>query len=87
MLFVNGLPLVVIELKNPVDENTLAWSAFHLRQTYMAEIPPLFASNAGLVVSDGLDARSGTLTAGREWFEPWRTISGEALADANKPQL
>ena len=56
-------------------------------QTYKVEIPSLFAFNAALVVSDGLDARIGTLTAGREWFKPWRTISGEALADPHLPQL
>ena len=87
VLFVNGLPLAVIELKNPTDESATIWSAFHQLQTYKAEIPSLFAFNAALVVSDGLDARMGTLTAGREWFKPWRTISGETLADPNMPQL
>ena len=87
VLFVNGLPLAVIELKNPVDENATMESAFQQLQTYKAEIPSLFVFNAALVVSDGLEARIGTLTAGREWFKPWRTISGEALADPNLPQL
>ena len=81
VLFVNGLPLVVIELKNPVDEDATIWTAWQQLQTYKAEIPSLFAFNAALIVSDGLEARIGTLTAGREWFKPWRTISGEALAD------
>ena len=87
VLFVNGLPLAVVELKNPVDENATIWTAWQQLQTYKAEIPSLFAFNAALVVSDGLDARVGTLTAGREWFKPWRTISGEALADPHVPQL
>ena len=87
VLFVNGLPLAVIELKNPADENATIWSAFHQLQTYKAEIPSLFAFNAALVVSDGLQARIGALTAGQEWFKPWRTIEGETLADSTLPQL
>ena len=87
VLFVNGLPLVVIELKNPVDEEATIWTAWQQLQTYKAEIPSLFAFNAALIVSDGLEARIGTLTAGREWFKPWRTISGEALADPHLPLL
>ena len=87
VLFVNGMPLAVIELKNPADENATIWSALQQLQTYKAEIPSLFTFNAALVVSDGLEARIGTLTAGREWFKPWRTISGEALADPHMPQL
>ena len=87
VLFVNGLPLAVVELKNPADEEATIWTAWQQLQTYKAEIPSLFAFNAALVVSDGLDARIGTLTAGREWFKPWRTISGEALADPHVPQL
>ena len=87
VLFVNGLPLAVIELKNPADENATIWSAFRQLQTYKAEIPSLFTFNAALVVSDGLEARIGALTAGREWFKPWRTIAGETLADPSLPQL
>ena len=87
VLFVNGLPLSVIELKNPTDEEATIWTAWQQLQTYKAEIPSLFAFNAALVVSDGLDARIGTLTAGREWFKPWRTITGETLADPHVPQL
>ena len=81
VLFVNGLPLGVIELKNPADEEADVWAAWQQLQTYKAELPTLFAMNNLLIVSDGLDARLGTLTAGREWFKPWRTISGEDLAD------
>ena len=87
VLFVNGLPLSIIELKNPVDEDATIWSAWQQLQTYKAELPTLFAMNAALMVSDGMEARVGTLTAGREWFKPWRTISGEDLADANMPEL
>ena len=80
VLFVNGLPLAVIELKNPGDEDATIRSAWQQLQTYRAELPSLFAFNALLAVSDGVEARLGTLTAGWEWFKPWRTISGEELA-------
>lgn len=65
VLFVNGLPLGVIELKNSADENATIWSAYQQLQTYQAQIPALFATNAALVVSDGVQARIGTLGAGR----------------------
>jgi len=87
VLFVNGLPLAVVELKNPADEEATIWTAFQQLETYRAEIPSLFASNAALVVSDGVEARVGALGAGREWFKPWRTITGEALAPETTPQL
>ena len=87
VLFVNGLPLGIIELKNPADEDATIWTAWQQLQTYKAELPALFAMNAALVVSDGLEARIGTFTAGREWFKPWRTISGASLADPRLTQL
>ncbi|NPV81559.1 MAG: type I restriction endonuclease subunit R [Firmicutes bacterium] len=87
VLFVNGLPLAVIELKNAADENATIWSAFNQLQTYKQQIPALFAYNEALVVSDGTQARIGTLTAGREWFLPWRTIEGGELAAETLPQL
>jgi len=87
VLFVNGLPLVLLELKNAADEDATIGTAFEQLQTYRAELPALFAYNALLVVSDGVEARIGTLTAGREWFKPWRTISGEQLAAAQLPEL
>ena len=87
VLFVNGLPLAVIELKNPVDESATVWTAWQQLQTYKSELPSLFALNAALAVSDGVLARVGTLTAGREWFKPWRTISGEDLAPVFYPDL
>ena len=86
-LFVNGLPLGVIELKNPADEDATIWTAWQQLQTYKAELSTLFAMNAALIVSDGVEARIGTLTAGREWFKRWRTISGETLATPHLPQL
>ncbi|MCY3886086.1 MAG: type I restriction endonuclease subunit R [Chloroflexi bacterium] len=87
VLFVNGLPLGVIELKNPADEDATVWTAWQQLQTYKAELPSLFALNELLVVSDGVEARMGTLTAGREWFKPWRTVSGEGLAAVVVPEL
>ena len=87
VLFVNGLPLGVIELKNPADEEATIWTAWQQIQTYKAELPTLFSMNAALIVSDGVEARIGTLTADREWFKPWRTITGEALADPHMTEL
>ena len=87
VLFVNGLPLGALELKNPADENATIWSAWSQFQTYKAEIPSLFAYNAVLMISDGVEARVSTLTAGREWFKSWRTISGETLAEQHLTQL
>ena len=79
-LFVNGLPLGVIELKNAADEDATIWTAWQQLQTYKAELPTLFSMNEALMVSDGTEARIGTLTSGREWFKPWRTVSGEGSA-------
>ena len=87
VLFVNGLPLGVIELKNTAGQNATIWSAFQQLQTYQAEVPSLFVTNALLVASDGVEARVGAIGAGREWFKPWRTISGETLADTHLPEL
>ena len=87
VLFVNGLPLGIIELKNPADENATIWTAWQQLQTYKSELPALFSMNEATVVSDGVEARVGTLTSGREWFKPWRTITGEALADAHLTEL
>ncbi len=76
VLFVNGLPLAVIELKNAADEGADIWSAFRQLQTYQAQIAALFTTNAVLIASDGVQARVGSLGAGKEWFKPWRTIAG-----------
>ena len=87
VLFVNGLPLAVIELKNPGDENATIWSAFNQLQTYQAQIPVLFSTNVALIVSDGVQARIGTIGAGREWFKPWRTITGRNDAPSSLAEL
>ena len=87
VLFLNGLPLGVIELKNPADEDATIWTAWQQLQTYEAELPSLFSMNEMLIVSDGLEARVGALGAGREWFKPWRTITGETLADPYLTEL
>ena len=87
VLFLNGLPLGVIELKNPADEDATIWTAWQQLHTYRAELPALFSMNGALMVSDGLNARIGALGAGREWFKPWRTISGETLVDSNLTEL
>ncbi|MDE2997745.1 MAG: type I restriction endonuclease subunit R [Gemmatimonadota bacterium] len=81
VLFVNGLPLGLIELKNPADEDATIWTAWNQLQTYKAELPTLFSMNEVLMVSDGTEARIGTLTSGKEWFKPWRTVAGEEPAD------
>ena len=85
VMFVNGLPLAVIELKNAVDEDATIWSAFNQLQTYKQQIGSLFHYNEVMVVSDGTNARIGSLTANQEWFKVWRTIDGEG--DAPKTAL
>ncbi len=87
VVFVNGLPLAVIELKNPQDESATTRTAFNQLQTYKQEIPSLFQSNEVLVVSDGLEARVGTLTAGWDRFMPWRTVAGDEVAAAGSLEL
>ncbi len=85
VVFVNGLPLGLIELKNAADEDATIWSAYAQLQTYKAEIPSLLQYNAVMILSDGLQARIGSLTANQEWFKVWRTIDGEG--DAPKSAL
>ena len=87
VLFVNGLPLGVIELKNPADEQATIWTAYQQLQTYKLQTPSLFTYNEVLVISDGLEARIGTLTADRDRFMPWRTIEGDDVAPVETPQL
>ena len=77
LCFINGLPVAVLELKSPGDENADIWDAFNQIQTYKSEIPDLFMFNEAVVVSDGYTARVGSLTANQERFMPWRTISNE----------
>jgi len=76
VLFVNGLPLVVVELKNPGDEDADIWAAWNQLQAYQQDIPDLFHANALQVISDGIQARMGSLTSDRERFMAWRTIDG-----------
>jgi type I restriction enzyme R subunit len=80
VIFVNGLPLAVIELKNPADENATIWGAYKQLQTYQAQIPSLFTTNIAMIISDGVQARIGVVGAGTEWFKPWRMISGQDVA-------
>src|SRR5215217_2550996 len=87
VVFVNGLPLGLMELKNPADEDATIRGAYNQIQTYKNEILSLFPYNEVLVVSDGVAARVGTLTAPWEWFLPWRTIEGEDLAPKSIPEL
>jgi len=87
VLFINGLPLAVLELKNAAAENADIAAAFNQLQTYKKDIPSLFTYNEALVISDGLTTRIGTLTANRERFMPWRTIDGIDIAPPNTPDL
>ena len=87
VIFINGLPLAVIELKNAADENATIWSAFHQLQTYKNEISSLFVYNEALIISDGTHARIGSLTADKERFMPWKTIAGDRLADGHDLEL
>lgn len=87
VLFVNGLPLAVLELKNAAAENATIADAFNQLQTYLTQIPSLFRTNAVLVTSDGIEARVGSLTANAERFMPWRTIDGEDFAPRGQAEL
>ncbi|KIH78190.1 type I restriction enzyme, R subunit [Geoalkalibacter ferrihydriticus] len=77
VVFINGLPIALIELKNPADVHADIWKAYDQVQTYKDEVPDLFVCNEALVVSDGLTARIGSLTASKERFLPWRTLRNE----------
>lgn len=87
ILFINGLPLVVIELKNAVDENATIKTAFNQLQTYKQAIPSLFTYNEILIVSDGWDARFGTVTSDWSRFLSWKSRDGKTTADKLTPQL
>lgn len=77
ILFVNGIPLLVIELKNLADEKADIWTAFNQLQTYKAQLPLLFRYNEILIISDGMEARAGTISSEKERFMQWKTIGGE----------
>jgi len=87
VVFVNGLPLAVIELKNPADENATITAAYNQFQTYKMDIPSLFLYNELLVISDGTEARVGMLTSGWEWFLPWRTSDSVTIEQKDVPEL
>jgi type I restriction enzyme R subunit len=87
LLFLNGLPIAGIELKNATDEKATIWTAYDQFQTYKHQIPSLYVHNALLCISDGMEARVGSLTSPPERFLPWRTIAGEKPASATIPQL
>lgn len=87
VLFINGIPLGVIELKNPADENATVESARKQFETYKQQTPSLFTYNGFLIIADGIEARAGTISSGREWFLPWKTIDGKQLAHPTIPQL
>ena len=87
ILFINGLPLVVIELKNAIDENATVKSAFNQLQTYKQAIPSLVTYNELLIASDGWDALCGTMTSDWGRFMSWKTKDGRTTADTLQPQL
>ena len=86
VLFVNGLPLVVIELKSASDEEVGIENAYNQIQTYKREIPSLFNYNAFNIISDGINAKVGTLTSNEEWFMNWRTVDGKHIEPLSNPQ-
>ena len=87
ILFVNGLPLIVIELKNPADENATVKSAFKQLQTYKQAIPGLFTYNGFMVISDGLEAKAGSLSAGFTRFMAWKSSDGTTVASPRIGQM
>lgn len=87
VVFVNGLPLAVVELKNAGDENATLDGAFNQLQTYKDQIGSLFRTNVALIISDGIEARIGSLTADRERFMPWRTDASGTLAKKGMPEI
>ena len=87
VIYLNGLALVVVELKNAVNHVATIRQAYHQLQTYIREIPSLFRTNAFLVISDGIEARMGSLTAGIERYMPWRTVDGVSIEPRGKAEL
>ena len=87
VLFVNGLPLALLELKNPGDENATIKHAYNQLQTYKRDVTSLFVTNALLVISDGIQARCGTISSGWDRFMPWRTVDGKTVASKGLPEL
>jgi type I restriction enzyme R subunit len=87
ILFVNGLPLVLLELKRPGEQNATLRGAFNQIRTYLNDIPDVFTWNQVTVISDGVNARAGTHSAGWEHYAPWKTINGSELAPAGVPEI
>lgn len=87
IIFINGIPLAVIELKNAVNENTTLTHAYNQLQTYKKDIPSLFRTNSLLVITDGIEAKVGSLTANKERFMPWRTVDGKSIAPKGTAEL
>ena len=87
LVFLNGLPVAVFELKTPAEEKADIWKAFNQIQTYKDQIPVLFTFNCAAVISDGLEARIGSLTADKERFSVWKTIDGERLAPSTLTRM
>ena len=87
VLFLNGLPVGNIELKNPADENTDIWEAWQQLRNYQVDLPSMFSMNEMQIISDGLLARVGPLNAGQEWFKPWRTMESEEATTPPAPEL
>ncbi|MBU6231840.1 type I restriction endonuclease subunit R [Patescibacteria group bacterium] len=87
VIFINGLPLVVIELKDATNENATVQKAFTQIHNYQQAVPDLFAYNGILVISDGLDARAGTITSGFDRFMAWKSIDGKRDARHSQPQI
>lgn len=87
VLFVNGIPVGLIELKNPASATATVRSAFEQIQTYLTEIPSVFTHNEFIIIADGTEAKVGTLTSPWEWFMPWRTIDGKKREPKTVPQL
>ncbi len=81
ILFINGIPIAVIELKNPEDENATIWSAYRQIQTYLNEIPSIFRFNELCIISDGIDSRYGTITSPKERYSQWKTVNYERPED------
>ena len=88
VLFVNGIPIVTIELKNPRDLNATLWKAYNqVQSTYKDQIPSMFVHNQIIVISDGTDAKVGTTTTPWSRFAVWKTIDGENIVPESEPKL
>lgn len=87
VVFVNGLPLALLELKSPADAQATLGRAYTQIQNYRTKVPELLRFNQVLIISDGIQARIGSLTAGLDRFAPWRTIDGSTLDDTSRSEL